>query len=288
MPLVGIAWGARTLNWTQAKSEYEAGSLPYPTPLLRAMQDSRDDSVPTASVMASCMRQFQLKASTPYYERPSELLPSVFGTAFHALMEKYTEYDPGHEHFPDDIHGPDIPAVKAGPRHKELDLQARVTLTGHGVVTVKGRCDYLHEGHLVRDWKSKKFLGQNHTPPEDNIHQVNVYNWLAYENGMVPAPVYELVYVSQSWLANFKGPTDNVDEVRAWVQERLAVWAKHEALGTLVPPLPQLFQPVDPKTHRLPMPCGYCPVREACMKAYKEELGLTEGEFDEVEEWHNV
>lgn len=251
MPLAGLAWGARRLSWQQAKQEYQAGSFPYPEPLLRAMADSRDDEVPSASVLSTCLRQFQLKRRHEYYEKPQDLLPAIFGTAFHLLMERYTETDPG-------------------PRHKELDLLTRVNLglPGYEAVPVKGRCDYLHEAALVRDWKSKKFLGRDHQPTQENVRQVNIYNWLAAENGYTPAPAWELCYVSQSWVATFTDRTRKLSLVREFVVERLHEWALYEVQGELVPPLPELFQ-ADEKG-KLPFPCGYCPVREHCLAAWRE------------------
>lgn len=268
MPMVGLAWGARRLSWQQAKSEYQAGQFPYPEPLLSAMADSRDDEVPTASVISSCLRQFQLKRRHEYYERPQDLLPAIFGTAFHALMERYTEHDA--PEIIDCLPGSGVDMTRGGPRHKELQLRTTVDLgiAGYEAVVVEGRCDYLHEAVLVRDWKSKKFLSTSHTPPQENVRQVNIYNWLAAENEYTPAPTWELVYASQSWVANFSGPTRKLSTVREFVTERLHEWALYESQGELVPPLPELFQ-ADEKG-KLPFPCGYCPVRDHCLAAWRE------------------
>lgn len=271
MPLVGIQFGAQRLSWQQAKSEYAAGSLPFPTPLISAMQDNRNDAVPTASVIAGCLRQFQLKRTTDYYEKPGDLLPSIFGTAFHALMEEYTEVDPEQRELIDiGRGGDDWKITPAGPRHAELRLRAMLDLglPGYNAVAVEGMCDYLHEGVLIRDWKSKKFLSLTHTPPVENKTQVNIYNWLASESGYTPAPQGELVYVSQSWLSRHQFALRPVVNVRNWVRERLTIWADAELRGTLVAPLPQLFE-ADSKG-KLPAPCGYCPVREACLAAWRE------------------
>lgn len=256
MPLAGLSFGARALTWPQAKSESEAGSFPFPVPLIRAMEDRRADTVPTASVLAGCLRQFQLKRRVDYYEKPADLMPSVFGTAFHEHMEKYTEVgDP-----------------LSGPRWRELHLAAKVDLglPGYEAVEVHGTCDYLHEGVLVRDWKSKVYVPQAFEPPIAHTRQVNVYNWLGAENGYTPAPTWELVYVSQSWLSRFTGPTARLEKVGTWVRERLHEWALYESQGELVPPLEELFADPDPRTKRLPAPCGYCPVRDACLATWRE------------------
>jgi hypothetical protein len=272
MPLVGLSFGARALTWPQAKQESEAGSFPFPVPLIRAMEDRRADAVPTASVLAGCLRQFQLKRRVDYYEKPADLLPSIFGTAFHEYMQLYTETDPGQQYFADGVDGPAQEYAKPGPRHSELALLARVDLglPGYEAVEVRGRCDYLHEGVLVRDWKSKVYVPQAFEPPIAHTRQVNVYNWLGAESGFQPAPMWELVYVSQSWLSRFTGPTARLEKVGTWVKERLHEWALYESQGELVPPLEELFADPDPRTKRLPAPCGYCPVRNACLAAWRE------------------
>lgn len=243
-----------------------AGQLPFPLPLLAAAEESRDDAVPTASVLAGCLRQFQLKRRVDYYESMTDLLPSIFGTAFHLLMERHTEYD--QREIVDMLPGGRVEYDKGGPRHRELQLQARINLglAGYEDVPVGGKCDYLHEGVLVRDWKSKRYLAQGHTPSRENKAQVNVYNWLAAQNGYTPAPRWELVYVSQSWVATFAGDTEALGFTEGWIRKRLLRWAEAEARGELVAPLPQLFADTD-RYGRLPAPCGYCPVRATCLAA---------------------
>lgn len=252
MPLVGIAWGARRLTWKEAEAEAEEGKLPYPVPLLRAMQDQRADVTPSASVIAGCLRQFQLKREQGYYERPQDLLSPLFGTAFHSLMEAYTE---------------------TGPRqHKELLLQVAVDLgiPGYEVTTVSGRCDYLHEGVLIRDWKTKRFIPQGHVAPPEARVQVNIYNWLASECGYEPAPMGELAYVSNAWVQPERFPLRPVALTKKYVLGRLKHWASYVKQGQLPPPHPAFFQAADAKG-RMPYPCGFCPVREACLEAYRQE-----------------
>jgi hypothetical protein len=141
-------------------------------------------------------------------------------------------------------------------------------LAGYHAVEVAGICDFLHEGVVVRDWKSKKFLPQGFEPPVGHKRQVNVYNWLAAENGYTPAPEWELVYVSQSWLSRFFGKTHPLARVGDWVRERLHEWALYESVEELVPPLAELFQ-VDERTKKPVAPCAYCPVRDACLAAWR-------------------
>ena len=267
MPLVGLAWGAQRLSWSEAKSESEAGRFPYPVPLLRAMEDQRNDEVPSASVIAGCLRQFALKRREEYYERPQDLLPSVFGTAFHLLMEKYTEHDP--REVEDYVAGGMTTYTKGGPRHKELFLRATVDLQlpGYNAVGVLGRLDYLHEGMVLRDWKSKKFLAQGFVPPPGHFTQGNIYNWLASENGLLPAPVIEIAYVSQSWVQTAREDAKPLADVHRYVRARLRVWAKAELAGRLPDPI-NAFYETDAKG-RPAAPCAYCPVREACMAAVR-------------------
>lgn len=272
MPLVGLAWGAREMNWQQAKSESEAGSFPYPVPLIRAMEDQRNDSVPSASVIAGCLRAFALKQRVDYYEKPQGLLPSIFGTAFHMMMDKYTEDDPPRMEVIDQLPGGrvDIQEIRSGPRHKELFLKTTVDLqlSGYNAVEVSGRCDFLHEGVLVRDWKSKVYLAQSFAAPDDHFLQGNIYNWLAYENGLRPAPEIEIAYVSQSFGSRERRPALPLDDMFRYVRARLRIWAKAEIAGGLPYPIDAFFHP----TAKGPAaPCSFCPVREACMAAFRQE-----------------
>jgi hypothetical protein len=269
MPLVGIQYGASQLRWTEAMQlAREDENFAYPPPLLAAMQDNREDSIPTASVIAGCLRQFALKRRVEYYERPNGLLPPIFGTAFHAEMEKYTEHDP--REVEDYVAGGGVNYTKGGPRHKELLLRATVDLglPGYAAVPVTGRCDYLHEGVLLRDWKSKKYIPKGFKPPRENQTQVNIYNWLASEDGYTPAKEWELVYVSQDWVQRFRRPMKDVALVGNYVVDRLRIWAAAEAVGGLPAPVPAFFAE---DAGKVPFPCSHCPVREACLVAFREE-----------------
>lgn len=270
MPLVGIAWGARRLSWQQAKSESEAGQLPFPVPLLNAMQDTRNDETPSASVIAGCLRQFELKKRTEYYERPQDLLAPLFGTAFHSHMEKYTEVDA--PELEDYTPGGGYTMTKGGPRHKELLLSATLDLgiPGYEATKVMGRCDYLHEGHLIRDWKTKRYIAQGHVAPPEARVQVNIYNWLASESGYKPATHGELAYVSNAWSQPERFELRPVALTRKYVLGRLKHWASYVKQGQLPPPHPAFFMAADAKG-RMPAPCGFCPVREACLEAYRQE-----------------
>ena len=254
MPLVGIAWGARRLSWQQAKSESEAGTLPFPVPLLSAMQDTRNDETPSASVIAGCLRQFELKKRTEYYERPQDLLAPLFGTAFHSHMQLYTDADPDKG------------------QYTELLLSATLDLgvPGYEATKVMGRCDYLHEGHLIRDWKTKRYIAQGHVAPPEARVQVNIYNWLASESGYKPATHGELAYVSNAWSQPERFELRPVAITRKYVLGRLKHWASYVKEGQLPPPHPAFFMAADAKG-RMPAPCGFCPVREACLEAYRQE-----------------
>lgn len=271
MPMVGLQYGPRQLGWTEATQlAREDASFAYPPPLVAAMRDNRDDAVPTASVIAGCLRQFALKRRVDYYEKPNSLLPPAFGTAFHALMEKYTEVDV-EAVLPEATLG-DVSFRNTGPRHKEVALRATVDLgiPGYEAVPVAGKCDYLHEGVLIRDWKSKKYIPRGFKPTRENKIQVNIYNWLAAEDGFVPAKEWELAYVSWEWTERFRGEMRPVGKVGEYVRDRLRVWAAAEAAGTLPAPVPAFF--VEPG-EKLGFPCAYCPVREACLEAFRAETG---------------
>lgn len=265
MPLVGIQWGSRNLTWEEAERESNEGRLPFPIPLLKAMVNERNDEAPSASTISRCLRQFELKKRVPYYEKPADMLPSVFGTAFHNWMEVFTEYDIDVE----DITPGNATRFTRGPRHAELLLSTTVD-TGYSNVVFRGRVDYFHEGVLIRDWKTKKYLGRNHEPPLEDKRQVSIYNWLAQSNGYEPAPEGEIVYVSQSWLATHRFPLAVPSPAGEYVLGRLRAWQEGCANGGLPHPVDAFFADPDEKGKQ-PPPCGYCPVREACMAAWRQE-----------------
>jgi hypothetical protein len=239
---VGFRFGTETLSFAEAEARSAEGSFPYPVPLIRALAEERGSTEPSASVLAGCLRRFALKLEVPYHIKPTAGLPALFGTAFHSLLEKHTEVGVG--------------------QGAELHLWSAVTTT-KGPVILRGTLDYLHEGHVLRDYKTKKFLPQGFTPPREHKAQVNVYNWLAWRNGYQPAPKYELVYISQDWLSRFTGDTSPLELTQRWIEQRLSAWTEAKAAGELPPPVPELFQ-VDGKGKML-APCAYCEVREQCL-----------------------
>lgn len=248
MPQVGFQYGAQQLTFAEAEVAAEQGQFDYPVPLIRAIAEQRTLKVPSASAIAGCLRQFELKKRVDYYARPGASLPSLFGTAWHSHMERYTP--------------------TGQQKHKELALAAEFAVDGESH-TLTGQLDYLHEGEVLRDWKSKAYIPQGFTPPKGHKAQVNVYNVLAAENGYTPATHWELVYVSQSWLSRFSEPMAPLDATRRWISQRLSLWARSSAGGNLPAPLPEVLA-VDAKGKPL-APCGYCEVREHCLAALKRD-----------------
>lgn len=251
MPLVGIQYGEQSLAFKDAHIESRAGRLPFPEPLLAAMESSRSDDTPSASVLSGCMRQFRLKRSVPYYEKVTNNLSAIFGTAFHLLMEQHRKE-----------------RLRPG-EHSERKLGGVLNVDGVDV-TLSGTVDFLREGELISDWKSKRFIPVGWKPPKKHKAQVNVYNWLAAQNGYGTVPHWELVYVSQTWLARFTGDMRPLADTEGWMRKQLRPWLESERTGALPPPVPELFQPSD-KDGSLPEPCGFCPVREACLAELKRE-----------------
>lgn len=242
MPVIGLQFGPEQLSWAQALERSELGEFPYPPPLIRAMMPTRDSQVPTASVLAGCMRRFELQRTVEYHVKPANQLAPLFGTAFHALMAQHREGYPG---------------------HSELSLTA--SMDGHWLA---GTVDFLLPGSLISDWKTKRHIPKGFSPPPEHRAQVNVYNWLAAENGYEPAREYELVYVDQGWLSRFIGPLKDLSITRDWISKRLRLWSEPVNRGELPAPLTTLFNP-DPKQQG---PCRYCEVREQCVAALKETM----------------
>lgn len=270
MPLMGLQYGPRALPWTEAlQLAQEDANFAYPVPLVRAMMDQRSDEVPSASVIAGCLRQFTLKRRVPYYEKPASMLAPLMGTAFHAWMEKYTEVDaPELEDF---TAGGGYTMTKGGPRHKELLLRATLDLglEGYHAVPVLGRCDYLHEGEVLADWKKKGYIPVGFKPPREHQTQLNIYNWLASKEAYQPAKRWELRYVSEAWAVRFTRPMKPLEAVEDYIKERLTIWASAESSGRLPAPVPAFFE--DGPKGKGAFPCSHCPVAEACREAFRAE-----------------
>lgn len=247
MPQVGFQYGQRQLTFREAEELAAQGEFSYPVPLIRAIAEQRESDVPSASVIAGCLRQFELKKRVDYFSRPTSSLPSLFGTAWHTLMEGYTEVGNG--------------------AHKELRLSTAFEVDGKAYA-FSGQLDYLKEGEVLRDWKSKAYIPQGFTPPRSHKAQVNIYNVLAEANGYKPATRWELVYVSQSWLSTFSEPMASLAATREWIQKRLSTWARTSTGDNLPPPIPEVYE-VDAKTQKSVAPCSYCEVREQCLAALK-------------------
>lgn len=254
MPQVGIKYAGKEYKWTEARLLAEEPDFPFPPPLVEAMAEQRDDQVPSASSIIGCLRAFELKRTIDYYEEANSMLPALFGTAFHSFMDAQRQKHAK----PSDL--------------IERRLGALVTLEhevdGSYQVYFSGKPDFLAPGRLVSDWKSKVYIPQGFVPPVGHVRQVNIYNWLAAENGYQPAPTWELTYVSQTWALRFTGTTATAGVVGNYLRKRLNHWADAHARRVLPPPVPQLFL-TDAKG-QLAAPCRYCPVREACLAALKE------------------
>lgn len=263
MPQIGIRIGATTYTWAEAAVAADAGEIPYPPPLIAEMAQQRDSQVPTASVLSGCLRRFELQRTTEYYEAAHKMLSPIFGTAFHALMDVRRRE-----------------ALQPG-EHAEARMRADVYIPTSGTTTravsLSGQVDFLREGELISDWKTKKYIPKGFQPPQEHKAQVNVYNWLAHQNGLVPATEGELVYVSQDWLERFTFPLREIGYVGKWIHDRLAAWAAPLEDGRLPEPVPQFYQQ-DQQTGKLEAPCVYCPVLEQCRAAYAQEQGVPFGD----------
>lgn len=256
MPVIGIQHGEAQLSFADALAEAQAGTLPYPPPIISHLAKSRNDTVPSASNMATCLRQFMLKKQTPYYVKVSDSLAPIFGTAFHLLMEQERKENPD-------------------GGLSELRLKAKVDLGVYGTHETGGTVDYLlppgleNGGGLVSDWKTKKYLPVQWEPTPEHKAQVHVYGWLAHENGYGMPGTWELVYASQSFMSTFRGKMLMAPLVQDWVRTRLMRWAVAEDTNTLPPPRRELFE--HGRDGRAEGICGYCSVREACWEALRRE-----------------
>lgn len=250
MPQLGIRFGGRDYTWDEARvAAEEDAEFPYPPPLIEAMADRREDTQPSASSISDCLRRFELKRTIGYYGDPNKELPPIFGTGFHLLMDQYRQkiMQPG-----------DL---------SETRLYATLNVAGRDV-RFGGQFDFFRPGVLLSDWKSKSYIPVGFTVQEAHVKQANIYNWLAYKNGYVPAEKWEIAYVSNAWAVRKQGAMQPLARVESFLTQRLTQWAQAAGSGALPPPVSALFE-ADAKG-KLPAPCVYCDVREQCLAALKE------------------
>jgi hypothetical protein len=249
MALVGLKYGQRRMPWAEVMAESIDGLFPYPPALVRALMETRESDVPSASTLAGCLRRWELKRQHDYYVEPTSMLPLLFGTAFHLLMQKYARPEDGDA----EVQLTGVVDTGLEPPYERLAIQ--------------GTPDVSSAGEIL-DYKTKKFIPQGWTSRPEHRAQANVYNWLRAANGKTPAERWRLVYASQSWLAAESGPMRDVEDTGEWIRTRLRVWAKAKLANALPPPLPRVL---DVEKGRPVGECGYCEVREHCLAALQRE-----------------
>lgn len=256
MPQLGIRYAGRDYTWDEARAAAEEdASFPYPPPLIEAMADRREDKQPSASSISDCLRRFELKRTLDYYGDPNKELPPIFGTAFHAEMDKYRQklLQPG-----------DLSETRL---YANLDVWVNDDPLPRSI-RFGGQFDFFRPGVLLSDWKSKSYIPVGFTVQENHVKQANIYNWLAYKNGYEPAAKWEIAYVSNAWAVRKQGVMQPLARVESFLRQRLTAWAQAAGSGTLPPPVSALFE-ADAKG-KPPAPCSYCDVREQCRAALKE------------------
>lgn len=256
MPQVGIKYAGINYTWDEAREASADPSFPYPLALVEAMADQRGDTQPSASSIVGCLRRFELQRKMNYFDEANGQLPPLFGTAWHSLMEMYTER-----------------IKRAGDLiEKRLSKTFRFDRgnSAYSEVEFSGKLDFFRPGQFIMDWKSKRHIPQGFVPTQENTRQANIYNWLAAVNGYEAAPNVELVYVTQGWVQREVFRATPLDVVEDFVTRRLTRWVEAARSGSLPPPVPELFGEPD-RYGKLPAPCGYCPVREQCLAAIKSE-----------------
>lgn len=260
MPQVGFTLGQRNYSFTEALEHARTGTAEVPVEFLTALVPSREDRYPTASSLTGCLRKFELKRTTDYYEPVTNKLPALFGTAMHALLESQAVDDALVEHH----------------LTTTLDLEDETLPEEYRIAVVSGTADYIDttfdEGSgRIRDYKSKLYVSKDLYPSKAHRFQVNIYHYLWVRNGHQPLKHWEILYFDQSRAPRyFRGPLSPIEKVERWLRKTLHTWASNAAAGTLPPPIPEFFQR-DPKTGKPLSPCSYCEVRAACAARWKEE-----------------
>ncbi len=253
MPMVGFHIDGRDIPTEEALALAAEGELPYPYPLLAALADQRNAEVPSASVIGGCLRRFELQRRYDYYVNVRDGMAALFGTAMHALMEKYTE-----------------PGVEAEYRMAHV-VEFPSLPEPYNQIVFTGKSDYPHARRkYIGDFKSKAYVKKDFYPPSQTIVQLNVYHWLWVMTGHEPLESWELNYLDWSnEPKQFRGEFRPVEAVGKWVVERLYEWASHAAAGTLPAPIPSFHNKLKADRGI----CNYCPVLQYCEARWKEEQG---------------
>jgi len=185
-----------------------------PRPLLYAHADTRPvrDRWYSATQLLNSPKQVHLEREHNYAVSPIKGIPSLFGTAFHLLMEKYSR---------------DIPYTDA-----EMYFVATVQ-TKYGDANFSGICDYVDYAEaLSTDWKvTSKFgfekLQKGDFSEKNYVEQQSLYKPFLFPN--IPTNMVSVVY--REWgarmaseldmLESYELPIIQEDEILAWLVERI-------------------------------------------------------------------
>lgn len=239
-----------TINGKQYNLTDAIATGTYPAPLLKALYNTRDSEYPSASSIANCLRQFQLRRRIPEYPTPQSLLAPAFGTAFHKMMEDNTEPEVG--------------------VYTELQMETELTFDDlpepFNRVKVRGMADYIDKGRgLLRDYKTKRYMKADIEVTQPHRIQANIYAWLWWREAGSKLTDCEIVYLDQGNIKVCRIQLGDPLEWERYVGARLHRYAKAESESRLVKPVPEYFESNTKNRGQ----CNWCPVKEACTNEWR-------------------
>jgi len=228
----------------------------------------------SATELLGCLRKVRLQEETPFWTQPSALYARFRGQLGHTLLagcagegavieERYYADLDGHllTGQPDAVY----PARKLVVDYKTT---ARLPGTwkvyrcpkcgyalyaGSGALRAKRTCSACDDGveYTVRE------LALEESPPRPyghHVQQLSLYRWLLAQNG-IAITTGEIVYLDMSGVLRLRVALTPLEEVAAFLQERLAILTADE--------LPPSIRKDDPEAWQ----CRYCDVAAACAEA---------------------
>lgn len=261
MPLRGFRVEGKEYAFSELFEQAREGTAPVPSELLTPLVPTRNDDVPSASSLTGCLRKFSLQRQHDYYQELDSEMAPLFGTAMHLLLQQHA---PEHVRSEQRLEG-------------TIEVDTAPDLWGDRIrITIGGTADYVDPTYrdgegLIRDYKTKIYLPANWYPPFEHRTQVNIYNLLwSMQEGHRPLKWWEIVYLDQkSQPQIYRGETADVNKVYDWLAKKLTDWWRAEQAGRLPAPVKEFYERTKDK--KPVAPCSYCPVRQQCLLAWKQE-----------------
>lgn len=246
------------LSLAEADGEWEG----FPYEVLLGMRNQstaeRPDAISVTQTL-SCPRKIFLQGEEDYYVSPIDNFAMFRGTIVHTMLEdNKTDDGQTEERFERDHRGIIISGSPDSVR-----------------IINRGRRG---DRHLIRDWKSAKFLPKYDNAYTNHQQQVNLYRWLLHLDPLTTD--LEVVYVSMEGVRIIRLKPSQVwsdEEVESFLDRRLMPLQAQREAGR-----PVKYYSVEEEDL---WQCEYCPVRQICYRKAAIEIrdGLLSDSSNEVQ-----